>query len=109
VTELGQVEVNGGQRRAATLCHDLPVVNADDADLLRHQPASLSQGIRDTPCDLVATAEDAIQLRARAPHDRRPVAPPPLPPPPIQGLARAGPTPRRGERGDGAGRTVAGG
>src|SRR5215469_16271599 len=53
VTELGEIEVDGGQRRPAAFGHHLPVVDSDDADLLRHGSPGLSQSVGDAPRDLV--------------------------------------------------------
>src|SRR5690348_17881471 len=48
---------------SSDLGHHLPVVHADQADLLGHPAAGLAQGIGHAAGDLVAAAEDPVEDR----------------------------------------------
>src|SRR5256885_11612625 len=75
-TELLEIKVHGGQWRAIVRGEDLPVVIADDRDVVRDPLAGLEQGLRGAGGDLVVAAEDRVKLRPGGEqHPGRPPAP----------------------------------
>src|SRR5215218_9284602 len=61
-TEFLEIHVDAGERRSRLFGHDLPVVEADDGDVVRYRPAMLAQTVEDTAGDDVASAEDGVEV-----------------------------------------------
>jgi hypothetical protein len=95
--ELAQVHVHRGQRRPAGRRHDLPVVETDQRDVIRHPPARFAQRVRDAPCDLVVSAEDRVRVRRRAQQGVRRLPAPFLAPFAVKHLAAGQRQSRLGE------------
>ncbi len=59
-TEILEVHVDAGQRRAGRLGHDFPVVEADDRNAVGHDDAALAERVGGAASDLVVAAEQRL-------------------------------------------------
>ena len=87
LAEFLEAHVHAGQRRARGAGEDLPVVVADQRDVVGHPAARFTERVRDAPGQLVAAAEDRLGARRGVQHGMRRVAAPFLAPLPVQHLA----------------------
>src|SRR5271163_65791 len=61
--DLLQAHVDAGERRLRAERHRLPVVEADQGDIVRYPAAARAQRVGDAAGDLVAAAEDGVRVR----------------------------------------------
>src|SRR6185369_13619675 len=74
--ELFEVEVDRGQGRPAVGRVDVPVVVADDGDVVGDGPAEVVEGVAGAGGDLVVAAEDGVEVGVRGEQGPRRVPAP---------------------------------
>src|SRR5450755_4930879 len=87
LAKLRQAHVHCGQRRAGRRGEHVPVVVADQRDIVRHPEAGIAERVRDAPGDLVTAAEDRLGAGRSVQHRVRCLPAPLLTPLPVEHLA----------------------
>ena len=96
--DLGQVHVDGRERRLGRLGHYGPVVEAHEGDVVRHPRPDFPERLRHPPGDLVAAAENGVGVRRGSQKYAGRLATPDLAPLAVERLSAGQRQPGAGER-----------
>src|SRR5450759_1088121 len=75
-----QAHVDAGERGFRAEYHGLPVVEANQGNVLGHPAPELPQGVGDATGYLIAATEDGVDAGRGTQHDMSPFTPPALTP-----------------------------